>query len=69
MMGKQKSSTCVFTTDKSWVKRLQRLDTAVANSPTESLNVWLIKFVEEQIFKFKNFVQELFTGCVVLKEH
>ena len=46
MVGKQKSSTCVFTTDKSWVQRLQRLDTAVANSTTESFNFWLIKFAD-----------------------
>ena len=54
MVGKQKSSTCVFTTDKSWVQRLQRLDTAVANSTTESLNFWLIKFVD---WTNLNFVQ------------
>ena len=35
---------CAFTTDKS---KVQRLDTDIANMAAESLNFWLIKFVEE----------------------
>ena len=35
---------CAFTTDKS---KVQRLDTDMANMMAESLNFWLIKFVEE----------------------
>ena len=33
-----------FTTDKS---KVQRLDTDIANLTAESLNIWLINFVEE----------------------
>ena len=54
MVGKQKSSTRALrtvTTGKSWV---QRLDTAIANITTVSLNFLLIKLVTE---------------CVILKEH
>lgn len=35
---------CAFTTDKS---KVQRLDTDIATITAESLNFWLIKFVEE----------------------
>ena len=35
---------CAFTTDKS---KVQRLDTDIATMTAESLNFWLIKFVEE----------------------
>ena len=34
----------LIPTDKSYV---QRLDTDIANMTAESLNLWLIKFVEE----------------------
>jgi len=34
---------CAFPTDKS---KVQRLDTDIAIMTAESLNVWLIKFVE-----------------------
>ena len=35
---------CTFLSDKSLA---QRLDTVIANLTAESLNFWLIKFVEE----------------------
>ena len=54
---------CVFTAGKS---RVQRLDTAIANTPAVSLNFWLIKLVKEQSFIFCN---SKFTACVIFKEH
>ena len=48
MVGKNKNPAiepCAFTTDKS---KVQRLDTDIANMTAESLNLfWLIKLVEE----------------------
>ena len=45
--GKDKNlaiEPCTFLSDKSLA---QRLDTVIANLMAESLNFWLIKFVEE----------------------
>lgn len=47
MVGKTKNPAiepCAFTTDKS---KVQRLDTDIATVTAESLNFWLIKFIEE----------------------
>ena len=47
MVGKTKNPAiepCAFTTDKS---KVQSLDTDIANMTAESLNFWLVKFVEE----------------------
>ena len=64
--GKTKNpalESCVFTTGKSWV---QRLDTAKANISAVSLNFWLIKLVKEKSLIFCN---SEFTAYVILKEH
>ena len=44
--------------------RMQGLETAVANTTAESLNIWLIKFVEEQSLISCN---SKCTACVILK--